>query len=138
MSTIPVERAGTYRVGDAERTRTVELLKEAHADGYLGLDEVDERLSGALAARTRAELDQLVADLPPEWRARHDPRPAPPPRRALPPASSLVYAALLAAVVAMIVIGVATRGFFFPWPLLWIWFVFGHRRSRAGWPPHRF
>jgi Domain of unknown function (DUF1707) len=138
MSTSPVQRAGTYRVGDAERTRTIELLKEAHADGYLGLDEVDERLSGALAARTRDELDRLVADLPPEWLARQAPRPPAPPRRRLPPADSLVAVMLLLVVVA-IVVGAVTRGFFFfPWPLLWLWFVFGHRRSRAGWHTHRF
>jgi len=62
--------AGSYRVGDAERSRTTELLKEAHVAGYLTLAEIDERLSAALAARTRDELERLVADLPPDWRAR--------------------------------------------------------------------
>jgi DUF1707 SHOCT-like domain len=57
--------AGGYRVGDADRNRTAELLKEAHAAGYLTLEELDERLGTALAARTRGELDRLVADLPP-------------------------------------------------------------------------
>jgi hypothetical protein len=111
-----LEGAGRYRVGDADRNRVADLLKEAHAAGYLTLEEVDERLDTALAARTRGELDRLVADLPPEWRASqgHGRPPAgPPPRRrpAAPPA--------------------------FPWPLLWIFFFFG-RRGRAGWRPPRW
>jgi Domain of unknown function (DUF1707) len=32
--------AGGYRVGDADRNRTADLLKEAHAAGYLTLEEV--------------------------------------------------------------------------------------------------
>jgi hypothetical protein len=64
-----LQGAGGYRVGDADRNRTADLLKEAHAAGYLTLEEADERLGTALAARTRGELDRLVADLPPEWRA---------------------------------------------------------------------
>ena len=79
-----LQGAGGYRVGDADRNRTADLLKEAHAAGYLTLEEVDERLGSALAARTRGELDRLVADLPPEWRAvqergRRPPAPAPRP-----------------------------------------------------------
>ena len=67
-----LQGAGGYRVGDADRDRTADLLKEAHAAGYLTLEETDERLGTALAARTRGELDRLVADLPPEWRARQE------------------------------------------------------------------
>ena len=48
-----LEGAGRYRVGDADRNRVADLLKEAHAAGYLTLEEVDERLDTALAARTR-------------------------------------------------------------------------------------
>ena len=63
-----LQGAGGYRVGDADRNRTADLLK-AHAASYLTLEETDERLGTALAARTRGELDRLVADLPPEWQA---------------------------------------------------------------------
>ena len=45
-------------MGDADRNRTADLLKEAHAAGYLTLEEADERLGTALAARTRGELDR--------------------------------------------------------------------------------
>jgi hypothetical protein len=92
-----LEGAGGYRVGDADRNRTADLLKEAHAAGYLTLEEVDERLGAALAARTRGELDRLVADLPPEWRASQGPArpPAGPPgrRRPAPPAGARLAAA---------------------------------------------
>jgi Domain of unknown function (DUF1707) len=134
--------AGGYLVGDADRNRTADLLKEAHAAGYLTLEEVDERLGTALAARTRTELDRLVADLPPEWRAgqERDRRPVAPPARqgpALPPEIAWLMP-LLVVVVALVVLAVVTRGFyFFPWPLLWIFFVFG-RRGRAGWRPPRW
>ncbi|HEV8648638.1 MAG TPA: DUF1707 domain-containing protein [Actinomycetes bacterium] len=128
--------AGSYRVGDAERSRTTELLKEAHVAGYLTLAEIDERLSAALAARTRDELERLVADLPPDWRARQAGAPAAAPRRTVPPVAWwLLPLALL--VVAMVVLAIATRGFFFPWPLLWLWLAFGRRHGRAGWHPPR-
>ncbi len=134
MSTSALQEAGGYRVGDAERARTLDLLKEAHAAGYLTLDEVDERLTAALTARTRNELDRLVADLPPDWRARQEAGPVR--RRAVAPVVWYLPLALL--VVAMIVLGVATRGFFFPWPLLWLWFVFGRPHRHATRLPRRF
>jgi hypothetical protein len=44
---------------------------------------------------------------------------------------------LLVVMAALVVLAVVTRGFFFPWPLLWIFFAFG-RRGRAGWRPPRW
>ena len=137
-----LQGAGGYRVGDAERNRTADLLKEAHAAGYLTLEEVDERLGAALAARTRGQLDRLVADLPPEWRAGQErpQRPARERRRqdpVLPPEAAWLVPLLLV-VAALLLLAVVTRGFyFFPWPLLWIFLVFG-RRGRAGWRPPRW
>ncbi len=136
MSTPAPQGAGGYRVGDAERGRTVDLLKEAHAAGYLTLDEVDERLTLALTARSDRDLARLAADLPPDWRARHEvaPRPQQPaPRRPAPPPMVWALVPLLLAAVVMLVIGFATRGFFFPWPLLWLWFFLGRRWTRASW-----
>jgi hypothetical protein len=137
-----LEGAGGYRVGDADRNRTADLLKEAHAGGYLTLEEVDQRLSTALAARTRGELDRLVADLPPEWRASQGPArpPAGPPgrRRPAPPPELAWLLPLVVVLAALVVLAVVTRGaWFFPWPLLWIFFFFG-RRGRAGWRPPRW
>jgi hypothetical protein len=137
-----LQGAGGYRVGDAYRNRTADLLKEAHAAGYLTLEEVDERLGTALAARTRGELDRLVADLPPEWRAGQEPGRAPATRRprqrpAFPPEAAWLVP-LLVVVAGLLTLAVLTRGlYFFPWPLLWVLFIFG-RRGRAGWRPPRW
>jgi hypothetical protein len=140
-----LQGAGGYRVGDADRNGTVELLKEAHAAGYLSLEETDERLGVALNARTRGELDRLVADLPPEWRAGQErgrrAAEAPPSRRRvdLPP-EAVWLVPLLVVVAGVVLLAVITRAFlFFPWPLLWLVFVFGFgRRGRAGWRPPRW
>jgi Domain of unknown function (DUF1707) len=136
-----LDRFGNYRVGDAERAGTVDLLKEAHVAGYLTLADIDERLSAALAARTRADLERLLADLPPEWRARQEGkdgqvgRPEAPPERTGPPALRLLPLVVGLLIVAMVVLSVS-RGFFFPWPLLWVWFIFGRGyRHRGGWRP---
>lgn len=55
---------GQLRVGDAERDRVTELLAEHHAAGRLTAIELDERLTAALAARTRDDLVAPLADLP--------------------------------------------------------------------------
>jgi hypothetical protein len=138
-----LQGAGGYRVGDADRDRTADLLKEAHAAGYLTLEETDERLGTALAARTRGELDRLVADLPPEWRARQErgQRPAGPPPRQRPtlPAEVVWLVPLVMVITGVILLAVLSRGFwFFPWPLLWIFFFAFGRRGRAGWRPPRW
>lgn len=61
------------RVGDRERRATDDRLRAAMDDGMLTLVEYDERTAQCWAARTRRELDVLVADLP----ADAGPRPAP-------------------------------------------------------------
>ena len=57
-------RDRTLRVGDSERDAVGEILRQQHVDGRLDSDEFQERLQRCLAARTYAELDELVADLP--------------------------------------------------------------------------
>ncbi len=52
------------RAGDRDRDRVAEVLRDAAGEGYITLDELDERIERALGARTRGELDDLVADLP--------------------------------------------------------------------------
>jgi hypothetical protein len=52
------------RVSDADRDRTAELLREHHAEGRLTAEEFHERLDRTLVAKTRGELDELLADLP--------------------------------------------------------------------------
>jgi class 3 adenylate cyclase len=51
------------RVSDAERERTVELLKERTADGTLTLEEFAGRVDRALTARSTDDLAAVVADL---------------------------------------------------------------------------
>ncbi len=55
---------GTMRAADADRDRVVEFLNAAYSEGRLFKDEYDARLENALSARTYADLDQLVTDLP--------------------------------------------------------------------------
>jgi hypothetical protein len=57
------ERA-KMRACDADRDRVVEHLNVAYSEGRLSKDEYDSRLENALAARTYADLDQIVTDLP--------------------------------------------------------------------------
>src|SRR5262249_60782807 len=85
------------RVGDKEREAVSEILRERHLEGRLDNDEFQSRLERCLAAKTYAELDQLIADFPAaeaeerratrEWRggARRPPFPPPPPRPAAGP-----------------------------------------------------
>ncbi|MGH3321825.1 MAG: DUF1707 SHOCT-like domain-containing protein [Streptosporangiaceae bacterium] len=51
------------RAADSDRERTVELLREAAADGRLTLDEHSERMERAYAARKLGELTDLTRDL---------------------------------------------------------------------------
>ena len=55
---------GDLRAGDADRERVAERLRTALDEGRLNLHEYDERLRGAYAAKTYAELDALLTDLP--------------------------------------------------------------------------
>lgn len=52
------------RVSDAEREHVVGLLQRATGRGMIDLDEFTERVDAALAARTRAELNIVLLDLP--------------------------------------------------------------------------
>jgi hypothetical protein len=52
------------RISDADRHRVAELLREAAGEGRLDIDELDERLEGAYAAKTYGDLVPLTADLP--------------------------------------------------------------------------
>jgi hypothetical protein len=52
------------RVGDAEREGTAAQLREHFADGRLTLDELNERLDQTFAAKTRADLNTVMVDLP--------------------------------------------------------------------------
>jgi hypothetical protein len=59
-----VDRAA-FRASDADRERAVDLLRGHAGAGRLTVEELDERCSRALAARTFGDLDALTVDLPP-------------------------------------------------------------------------
>jgi hypothetical protein len=66
--------AAGLRVSDRERDAVVQRVQTAFAEGRLDDTEFDERMRAALTARTRGDLDVLLADLPAETAA---PGPAP-------------------------------------------------------------
>jgi hypothetical protein len=53
------------RASDADREHGAELLRAAAGEGRLTVDELDERLQSAYAAKTQLELQELVADVVP-------------------------------------------------------------------------
>ncbi|MGD0943997.1 MAG: DUF1707 domain-containing protein [Acidimicrobiales bacterium] len=70
------------RAGDSDRDRVVTLLRDHCVAGRLTLDEFSERTGLALAARTRGELDSVLADLPADMPAASQPMAEVPRRRA--------------------------------------------------------
>ena len=52
------------RVSDADRERAAARLREHFAEGRLCSEELDERLSAALSAKTAGDLRRVMTDLP--------------------------------------------------------------------------
>jgi uncharacterized protein DUF1707 len=52
------------RVSDSDREAVAEILRDAAGDGRLTLEELEERLAAAYAARTYADFEPLIGDLP--------------------------------------------------------------------------
>ena len=100
---------------DAERDEAAERLRQAAVEGRVTQEELDERLGRALGARTRGELDAVVADLPAPGRT-----PRQSARRRPELAAFASTAVLLVAIWAL-----SGMGYFWPaWPILgWGFFV---------------
>lgn len=65
MTNVPSPADGGHlRVSDADRERVADILREAAGEGRLTLDELDQRLDQAYAAKTYAELEIVTRDLP--------------------------------------------------------------------------
>jgi hypothetical protein len=60
----PPAQVPAVRASDQERDAATQQLQQAFAEGRLDDTEFDGRMRTALTARTRADLDALLADLP--------------------------------------------------------------------------
>jgi hypothetical protein len=115
----------TDRAGDRDREKTAARLGQALAQGYLELDEYEQRVQAVFQTHTTGQLKQLLADLPLDRIRRADPR-----RRAARIAAARRGVRIhLGAFVAMTVIVLtvwaavaATIGACYFWP---VWPIFG-------------
>ncbi len=64
MSGEVAPRPAQMRMSDADRERVAQRLRVAVSEGRLTLAEFEQRIGGVLAARTFAEVEPFVADLP--------------------------------------------------------------------------
>ena len=109
------------RVSDAERQAVADRLAAHYADGRLDQGEFDERCGQAMSAKTRADLEGLLDDLPePPGTLGTGPGGAP----GIPPAATMVrkhghrHPVLAVALVVIVVISLAHAMF---WVLGWLW-----------------
>ena len=54
----------TVRVSDDDRNAVIDRIQDAAGRGFLTIEELESRIELASAAKTRAELEPLTADLP--------------------------------------------------------------------------
>ncbi|MDN5803641.1 MAG: DUF1707 domain-containing protein [Microlunatus sp.] len=121
------------RIGDAERDRAAEYLREHMTVGRLTQEEFDERIDAALQARTATDLEPLFSDLPApkpgqevapagSWPQYPTPRPvAPTPSPASMPSSTLANTLGVVAGVAWpawVILCMLTS-----WDLWWLVFI---------------
>jgi hypothetical protein len=57
-------KVGSLRASDADREQIINQLHKAATEGRIAADELEQRVSAALKARTYSDLDATVADLP--------------------------------------------------------------------------
>jgi len=62
------------RAGDTDRQKTAARLGQALAQGYLEMDEYEQRVQAVFQTHTSGELKELLADLPLDRIRRADPR----------------------------------------------------------------
>lgn len=105
------------RASDAERDAIVEMLRTHAADGRLTMTEFEDRVTEALAARTRGELDPVLRDLPPL----QEPAPQRDVRRRRPPLlARLPQIAVLAMVAVAFIALFRTGAWWLIFPLFWV------------------
>jgi uncharacterized membrane protein len=110
---IPASGRAQMRAATTDRDRAIEFLTTAFTEGRLDKDEYDTRMETALSARTYADLDSVVADLP-GIRPSYTAPPAQPHTNSLALASFICGLAQLAvgplATIPAIVLGHVARG----------------------------
>ncbi|MFB8000711.1 DUF1707 domain-containing protein [Nocardia sp. NPDC056000] len=113
------------RVGTAEREQAAEALGKHFTAGRLDVDEYDDRVARAYAAKTTADLSVLFTDLPQTAPIR-PPTPQTPPR----PPRAFVPVALISVLILAVVLAATTHIFpFFIFPLFFFLFVRSRRRG---------
>src|SRR5579864_288607 len=125
------------RVGDADRQAAVSELQRHYVEGRLTSEELGERVSQALNARTFGDLASLMYDLPPltdaiaQQPTSNDYEQWPTTRTWFSPSIGLLI--MVIGVVLMLAVFTipGMRLGFFPWPLLiWGFFFFGRPSRR--------
>lgn len=76
-----MNRRAHLRASDADRDQIVERLRKAAMEGRIAAEELEQRVSAALKARTYADLEATVADLPREHERERRPGRRAPARR---------------------------------------------------------
>ena len=127
----------SLRASDTDRDAVVDRLRDAAGEGRLEPEELEQRVDGALRARTYGDLAELLVDLPdgggvPSRRAGRGTNPA---ARSAAVGAGLVVAVTVAvalvAVVAVLVLAAATAWI----ALLLCWLVCCGLRRRLVWQP---
>ena len=95
----------SVRIGNAERDRAADLLGEHFRAGRLDVQEYDERITAAYAAKTDEDLAPLFADLPGARSSAQQKRPQVEPARAYPPVPVLVLRGVALAILGLIAVG---------------------------------
>jgi len=103
---------GYLRASHADREQVIGILKAAFVQGMLDRDELGQRVSQALAARTHADLATVTADLPAGLAAAR-----PPPAARAGDEQPVVRPGKTVAVATALYAGVWPFTFLVPWPV---------------------
>jgi hypothetical protein len=109
------------RTSDTEREQVAEILRAAMTEGRLTLEEGEERLAAAYAAKFRDELGPLTADLPDGGRRALADTPQ---ARAATRRGIRRHAGFVIAIAAVLTLLWAVSGAQFFWPIIPLAFLF--------------